>query len=93
MQLLSNEDRKLALQWLTRDIDVITVAQHFGISVESLKAQLNNVGKFSVVDSDNNVLLSDASYNTAINYCDTHSEKHLMICNSKNIIVYDTEVA
>lgn len=93
MQLLTNDDRKLALQWLARDIDVITVAQHFGISVESLKAQLNNVGKFSVTDSNNNVLLSDASYNTAISYCDTNSDKHLMIRNSKNIIVYDTQVA
>lgn len=43
---LTNEEHNQALQWYARDgFDLITIAQHFDISVECLKANLRTLDR------------------------------------------------
>lgn len=43
-RILTTEERKLALDWYcNKNYDLITIAQHFDMHAEELKAQLHNV--------------------------------------------------
>jgi DNA-binding CsgD family transcriptional regulator len=40
---MQQTDLKMALDWYIQGFDLITIAQHFSIDVETLKKLLNNV--------------------------------------------------
>lgn len=42
-KLLTEQDKKIALHWYAvKDYDLATIAQHFGLTVEQIKSELNN---------------------------------------------------
>jgi len=41
---MSNEDKKLAMDWYcNKGFDLVTIGQHFGLSYEEIKAELNKL--------------------------------------------------
>jgi len=42
---MSQQDKAQALRWYVQGIDLITIAQHFGVSVETLRVALHNQGE------------------------------------------------
>ena len=41
--MLNDEQKKQALQWYISGIDLVTIAQHFGITRDELSSSINNV--------------------------------------------------
>ena len=45
MIVLTQEEKKQAISWLANDgFDLVTVAQHFGLTAEELKTQVHTQG-------------------------------------------------